>query len=41
VCLIWSLPAPPLLDTASLVSLLFGMLGLGGYRTYERVQGKA
>lgn len=29
----------PTLDTESLMTLLFGMLGLGGYRTYEKVKG--
>lgn len=27
------------LDMDSLMTLLFGMLGLGGYRTYEKIQG--
>jgi len=29
----------PALDTGTLMTLLFGMLGLGGYRTYEKVSG--
>lgn len=33
-------PLPPTLDLETLLTLLFGMLGLGAYRTYERVQGK-
>ncbi len=35
--------APPLpaIDAEALMALLFGMLGLGGLRTYERVKGKA
>lgn len=33
-------PLPPL-DSEALMALLFGMLGLGGYRTFERVKGKA
>jgi hypothetical protein len=32
-------PLPPI-DSATLMTLLMGMLGLGGLRTYERVQGK-
>jgi hypothetical protein len=36
------IPAPPLLDTGVLVSLLVAMLGLGGFRTYEKIKnGKA
>lgn len=30
---------PPALEMDSLMSLLFGMLGLGAYRTYEKVKG--
>lgn len=33
-------PLPPI-DTMELIALLGGMLGLGGFRTYERVKGKA
>lgn len=33
-------PMPPI-ETDALLALLFGMLGLGGYRTFERVKGKA
>lgn len=35
--------APPLpaIDSDALMALLFGMLGLGGLRTFERVKGKA
>lgn len=33
--------APPSLEMDTLLTLLFGMLGLGGYRTLERVRGKA
>lgn len=33
-------PTPPTLDVGTLMTLLFGMLGLGVYRTYERVNGK-
>lgn len=28
----------PVVDVAALMTLLFGMLGLGGYRTYEKVK---
>lgn len=35
----WS--APPSLEMDTLLTLLFGMLGLGGMRTYERIKGKA
>lgn len=31
--------APPELDMGTLLTLLLGMLGLGGMRTYERVSG--
>lgn len=35
-------PAPlPVLDYTSLMPILLGMLGLGGMRTYEKVQGAA
>jgi len=30
---------PPELDITELMTLLFGLLGLGAYRTYERVSG--
>lgn len=33
-------PLPPI-DAESLTALLAGMLGLGGYRTFERLKGKA
>lgn len=33
-------PIMPELDIETLMTLLFGMLGLGVYRTYERVSGK-
>lgn len=32
-------PLPPNLDSASMMGLLSGLLGLGGMRTYERIQG--
>lgn len=33
-------PAMPPIETDALMALLFGMLGLGGFRTFERVKGK-
>jgi len=33
---IYILPMPPILDTSVLISLLIAMLGLGGYRSYEK-----
>lgn len=35
----WS--APPSLEIDTLMTLLFGMLGLGAYRTAERLRGRA
>lgn len=35
----WQLPPLPALDTGSLMALLMGMLGLGGMRTYEKLNG--
>jgi hypothetical protein len=37
----WSIAVPqlPKLDMGELMTLLFGLLGLGAYRTYERVAG--
>lgn len=32
-------PVPPALDMGTLVTMLGGLLGLGGFRTYERVKG--
>jgi hypothetical protein len=34
-------PAPPKIDMDTLMGLLMGMLGLGGFRTFERIKGKA
>lgn len=34
-----NVPALPELETGELMTLLFGMLGLGAYRTYEKVSG--
>jgi hypothetical protein len=36
---LWS--QPPSLEIESLMTLLFGMLGLGAYRTYEKTKGVA
>lgn len=33
------LSVPPNLDTSTLMTLLFGMLGLGGFRTFEKIKG--
>ena len=33
------IPTPPVLDTATLTTTLFGMLGIGGLRTYEKFKG--
>ena len=37
---LWGWQLPPQLEMDTLMTLLFGMLGLGGYRTYEKVKGK-
>jgi len=37
----WNVPTLPAIDSEALMALLFGMLGLGGLRTFERVKGKA
>ena len=34
-------PVPPSLDMSTLITLLGGLLGLGGFRTYEKVRGVA
>jgi holin (3TMs family) len=34
---VWAFPAPPVLDTFDVMTLLTGMLGLGGFRTYEKL----
>lgn len=36
-----SVPAPPVLDLQQLLVLLGGLLGFGGMRMFERLQGKA
>lgn len=38
---IWKFPPPPQLDMGTLLPLLFGMLGLGGLRTYEKLNNVA
>src|SRR3546814_10900279 len=35
------IPTPPDLDLSALITLLAGMLGLGGFRTYEKAKGVA
>jgi hypothetical protein len=35
----WSLPPLPVLDAGSLMTVLLGMLGLGGMRTFEKLKG--
>lgn len=35
----WGWPIPPTLDMDTLMTLLFGMLGLGAYRSFEKVKG--
>lgn len=37
---LWNWTAPPGLEMETLMTLLFGLLGLGAYRTVERVKGK-
>lgn len=37
----YTVPVPPTLDLGDLLTLLFGMLGLGAYRTYEKKEGIA
>jgi len=37
----WSLPAPPPLDMSVLFQLLVGMLGLAGFRSWEKAQSVA
>ena len=34
-------PALPPIDTMEMIALLGGMLGLGGFRTFERIKGRA
>lgn len=35
-----NVPAMPALDMGDLMTILLGVLGLGGFRTYERIKGK-
>lgn len=37
----WGIPVPPPLELDTLLTLLGGMLGLGGFRTYEKINGVA
>jgi hypothetical protein len=39
--LIYGYPVPPMLEIGTLGTMLFGMLGLGSFRSYEKVQGVA
>lgn len=39
ISLLAHVPVPPVLDVSTLVSLLFGMLGLGTHRTIEKLNG--
>jgi len=34
-----ALPVPPTLNLGDLMTLLMGMLGIGGFRTYEKLRG--
>ncbi len=36
---IWAVPVPPTLDMGDLLTLLGGMLGLGSFRTFEKLRG--
>lgn len=38
---LWGWDSPPPLEMDTLLTLLFGMLGLGAYRTVEKVKGAA
>lgn len=38
---VWKFPPPPVIDTGTLLTLLGGMLGLGGLRTVEKLNGVA
>jgi len=37
----WKLPPLPILDNGALTTVLLGMLGIGGMRTFEKVKGVA
>jgi hypothetical protein len=41
VALIFELPIPPEIDISVLLTLLTGLLGLGGFRTLEKLRGAA
>lgn len=41
VCTVAGWPQPPTLPTDALMPLLYGLLGLGGYRTLEKIKGVA
>ena len=41
VALAQGIPVPPPIELSALIPLLMGMLGLGGLRTYEKVNGIA
>lgn len=38
---LWGWNSPPPIEIESLMTLLFALLGLGGYRTIEKIRGKA
>lgn len=40
-CAVKGWPVPPKIDMDTLMGLLTGLLGLGGFRTYERIRNKA
>lgn len=37
---LWDWKMPPALDMETLMALLFGMLGLGAYRSFEKIKNK-
>lgn len=39
ISVLFNVQVPPVLDTGPLISLLVAMLGVGGMRTFEKVQG--
>ena len=41
LCDLYHFPVPPALDISTLMGLLVPLLGLAGYRTIERINGKA
>ncbi len=40
-CFAWKLPPLPAIDSSGLNTILMGMLGLGGMRTFEKLKGVA